>query len=215
MNTTQTLIEQLSGETATPTRVRTPRYWSVRLLTVLAVYGIGAQLCLGLRHDLAMQFTRAPFAIELVLLAALLLTSALASILTMAPDAYQKPRLLMLPYAVFAALVGLIAYQLFLPIDTRMVMPVTSAHGAECALCIAAVALIPSALIFVLLRKGASVRQFQAGAFAVLTASAMGGLTLRLAEANDSIMHLASWHYLPTFLFAILGAFIGKRLLQW
>ena len=85
----------------------------------------------------------------------------------------------------------------------------------ECALCIGSVALIPSALIFALLRKGASVRQFQAGSFAVLAASSIGCLTLRLAEANDSMMHLASWHYGPTVLFAALGAALGKILLKW
>jgi hypothetical protein len=85
----------------------------------------------------------------------------------------------------------------------------------ECALCIAAVALIPSALLFALIRKGATIRPLQAGSFAVLAASSVGGLTLRLAEANDSLMHLVVWHYLPALLFATLGAVIGKKLLRW
>jgi hypothetical protein len=69
--------------------------------------------------------------------------------------------------------------------------------------------------MFVLLRKGASIRQLQAGSFAVLTATAIGCLTLRLSEENDSIMHLLQWHYLPTLLFAALGALAGKWLLKW
>ncbi len=115
----------------------------------------------------------------------------------------------------FIALVGVIIYQLFLPVDARMVMPKAGAHGLVCALCIASVALIPSAMLFWLIRKGANVRPLQAGSFAVLAASAIGALTLRLAEANDSMLHLASWHYLPTFLFAVLGALLGKQLLKW
>jgi hypothetical protein len=59
------------------------------------------------------------------------------------------------------------------------------------------------------------VHPLQAGAFAVLTASTIGALTLRLAEENDSIVHLVQWHYLPTLFFAVLGAFAGKWLLKW
>ena len=215
MTDIETLIARLSSEAITPKPPRSPRYWTVLLLAVLTVYGVGTQLCLGLRPDLAIQITRPLFAGEIVLLVALLLTSAIASVLAMYPDAYQRPRLLRLPYAVLLVLLGLVLFQLYMPLDARMVMPLPGAHGMECAICIGSVALIPSALIFALLRKGASVRQFQAGSFAVLAASSIGCLTLRLAEANDSMMHLASWHYGPTVLFAALGAGIGKILLKW
>jgi hypothetical protein len=215
MKDTQTLIDRLSGDATSPKALRSPHYWVGRLLAVLAAYGIAAQLFLGLRPDLTMQFTRPFFDAEVGLLAALLMTSALASVLVMYPDAYQKPKLLKVPYIVFIMLVGLVIFQIFMPLDTRMVMPTPGAHAMECAICIGAVSLVPSALIFALLRKGASVHQFQAGAFAVLAATAIGCLTLRLAEANDSMMHLVSWHYLPTLLFTILGAYIGKYLLRW
>ena len=215
MTDIDTLITRLSNEALLPKPARSPHYWAVRLLAVLVVYGVGTQLCLGLRPDLAIQITRPFFIGEIVLLVTLLFTSAIAGVLAMYPDAYQRPTLLTLPYAVFLLLLGLVAFQLTMPLDTRMVMPLPGAHGMECTICIGSVALIPSALIFALLRKGASVRQFQAGAFAVLAASSIGCLTLRLAEANDSMMHLASWHYGPTVLFAALGAGIGKILLKW
>ena len=215
MTDTDTLIARLSSEAISRKPVRSPRYWAVRLLAVLVVYGVGTQLCLGLRPDLAMQITRPLFVGEIALLVALLFTSVIASVLAMYPDAYQKPALLKLPYALFLLLLGLVAIQLLMPLDARMVMPLPGAHGIECALCIGSVAVIPAALIFMLLRKGASVRQSQAGSFAVLAASSIGCLTLRLAEANDSMVHLASWHYGPTILFAALGAGIGKIMLKW
>lgn len=216
MMNTADLIANLSVEAKPLKKVVAPSYWSVRLLAVLAVYAIGCQLFLGLRPDLGVQLTRPLFTIETLLLSLLLLSSALAAVLSMYPDACQKPQLLKLPYAVFTALVALMVFQLWMPHDTRMVMPEgAGAHGMECALCIASAALIPSALIFALLRKGASVRQFQAGSFAVLAASAIGGLTLRLAEENDSIIHLVQWHYIPTLLFAAIGALVGKWLLRW
>lgn len=215
MTNTSDLIARLSSEAEISKPLREPAYWAVRLLAILVLYGVATQLFLGLRPDLAMQFTRPLFVLEIGLLVVLMITSILAAILAMYPDAYQKPQLLKLPYGAFLLLVCLVTFQLLMPHDERMVMPQLGAHGMECALCIASIALIPSALVFALLRKGASVRQLQAGSFAVLAASAIGCLTLRLAEANDSLMHLTSWHYLPTLLFAIMGSFLGKLMLRW
>jgi len=215
MKDTQTLINYLSGDAVLPKALRSPQYWVIRLLAVLVAYGVAAQLYLGLRPDLDVQLTRPLFVVEIGLLVALLLTSVLASVLAMYPDAYQKPKLLRLPYVVFLVLMILVTFQIFIPLDGRMVMPLPGGHAIECALCIGAGALIPSALIFALLRKGASVHPLAAGSFAVLAATSLGCLTLRLAETNDSMMHLASWHYLPTLLFTILGAYIGQYLLKW
>jgi hypothetical protein len=215
MTNTLDLIARLSSEAKPSRPLRAPGYWCVRLFMVLALYAVAAQLLLGLRPGLAVQFTRPFFALEIALLSLLLLTSGVASVLAMYPDAHQKPQLLKLPYGVFFLLAALVLSQLLMPRDMRMVMPEAAAHGVECALCIASVALIPSALIFALLRKGASIRQFQAGSFAALAASSIGCLTLRLSEANDSLVHLASWHYLPTLLFASIGAYAGKWLLKW
>lgn len=216
MNNTADLIASLSAEAKPVKKARAPGYWVIRLLAVLVVYAIGCQLFHGLRPDLGTQFTRPFFALETLLLTLLLIASTIASVLAMYPDAYQKPKLLKLPYAFFALLVALMGFQLLMPHDARMVIPGgVGVYAMECALCIASVAFIPSALIFALLRKGASVRQLQAGSFAVLTASSIGCLTIRLAEANDSIIHLVQWHYVPTLLFAALGALAGKRLLRW
>ena len=216
MTNTIDLIASLSAQAKLVQKARAPSYWAVKLLALLALYALGCQYFLSFRPDLGMQFTRPLFALETLLLALLLLSSAIASVLAMYPDAYQKPQLLKLPYAIFLLLVALMSFQLLMPTDARMVMPEgAGVHAVECTICIAFVALIPSALIFALLRKGASIRQFQAGAFAVLTASSIGCLTLRLAEANDSIMHLVQWHYVPTLLFAMLGALVGKWLLRW
>lgn len=213
MNTNE-LIANLSAQAPSKT-LGTPRYYALRLGAVLAAYATGAQIFLGLRLDLAVQFTRPMFAIEVVLLALLAVASAGAAILSMYPDAYQKKSLLKLPYGIFAALAAFILFQLSMPHDPMMAMPELGAHGMECALCIASVAIVPSALIFGLLRKGASVHPLRSGSFAVLAASGIGCITLRLAEVNDSLMHLVGWHYLPTLLFAALGAIIGKHLLKW
>lgn len=213
---TQDLIEKLSQEAILKKASRTPAWWAVRLMCILLFYGVGTQFFLGIRPDIILQFERLPFTLEMMLLAGMTISAALASIFAMYPDMYQKPWILRVPYLSFGSLIFLISYQLvFMSNDMRMVIPPPGGHAMECALCIGAVALIPSALIFGLLRKGASVTPLNGGFFAVLTATGIGCFTLRMAEANDSLMHLVTWHYLPTFIFASLGAVVAKWLLKW
>lgn len=213
---TQELIEKLSQEATQKQVFHAPAWWAIRLLCILAFYGLAAQFFLGIRPDIILQLARLYFALEITLLSGITISAALASVFTMYPDMYQKPWMLKVPYLLFGVLILLISYQLaFASNDIRMVIPPPGGHAMECALCIGAVALIPSALIFGLLRKGASVTPLNAGFFAVLAATGIGCLTLRIAEANDSLMHLVTWHYLPTFIFASLGAIAAKWLLKW
>ncbi|GEM_PF-309365 len=211
---TEQLIRDLSEDAAT-VPLRSPAYFAGLVLLVLAVYGGLVQFMLSVRPDLLLQMTRPLFVMEIILLVGLLISSAAAAVLSMYPDNYQQRLLLKLPYGFLCALALLIISQLGSPADARMVFLGMQAHDIECILCIAAIAFIPSILIFRVLRKGASVHPIQAGSFAVLSASAVGGLTLRLAEANDALEHLVIWHYLPTLFFALLGAMLGRLVLKW
>lgn len=212
---TKSLIEQLSREAPPERQLRPPSYFAVRLLLVMAAYAVLAQLFLGVRPQIATPLARPMFVLEIVLLAALACTGAIAAILAMYPDAYRKAWVFRLPYVVFALLVAMLTFELFAQHDLRRAIPQPGGHGMECALCIATTSLIPSALIFGLLRRGASVHPLKAGSFAVLAATGLGCLVLRLSEANDSPSHLIDWHYLPTLLFAAVGALIGRYLLRW
>jgi hypothetical protein len=187
----------------------------LRIFIWMGIYTITCQFFLGFRPDLSVQLTQPLFVIEIVLLALLLLSSVISSVLIMYPDVYQKSHLLHLPYGVCVLLVGVLVLQLLTSQGEYILATVAGTHGMQCTLCIAAAAIIPSAVLFMVLRKGASVRQFQAGSLAVLASSAIGCLTLRLAEENDSIMHLIQWHYIPTCAFAVVGALAGKWLLRW
>jgi len=212
---TKQLINQLSAE-ATPIKVVRPERYAALLLALLSIYAICAQCWLeGFRPDLAMQLTRPLFILELLLLAAMLVSSAVASVYAMLPDGAQRKTLMRLPYLFSGGMLALVIFQLFLPQDARMVMPSATSHTHECTMYIAFSSILPAALIFGLLRKGASVMPMQAGLLAVIAAVSVGAITLRLAEANDEIMHLLTWHYLPSIFFASLGALLGRYLLRW
>lgn len=221
MTDTNNLIAQLAQDTKPAKPAFKPFNQVLVLLGILSLYAFGAQLYLGLRPDLINRLTDFWFEAEITALWFLILTSAFASIAAMAPDAYQKPIALKLPYIVFAALILILGYQLMTngelashPLGSIM-QKVIDTHGMECSICIALISMVPSAFVFALIKRGASVRPFMAGSFAVFTAAGIGCLTLRLAEPNDSLLHMVQWHYLPTLCLAIIGAYLGKWLLKW
>jgi hypothetical protein len=212
---TKQLIQDLSAE-AKPVKLVRPQRYAAFLLALLSIYAICAQCWLeGFRPDLAIQLARPLFLVELLFLAAMLVSSSVASVYAMLPDGGERKTLMRLPYIFSGGMLGLVIFQLFLPQDARMVMSDANSHAHECTTYIAFSSILPAALIFGLLRKGASVMPMQAGLLAVIAAVSVGAITLRLAEANDEIMHLLSWHYLPSIFFASLGALLGRYLLRW
>jgi hypothetical protein len=212
---TKQLIQNLSADAA-PVKLLHPQRYAAFLLALLSIYAICAQCWLeGFRPDLSMQLTRPLFMVELLLLAAMLVSASVASVYAMLPDGAQRKMLMRLPYIFSGGMLALVIVQLFLPQDARMVMSDATSHSHECTTYIAFSSILPAALIFGLLRKGASVMPMQAGLLAVIAAASVSAVTLRLAEANDEIMHLLSWHYLPSIIFAILGALLGRYLLRW
>jgi hypothetical protein len=212
---TKQLIQDLSAQATTVKMVRPQRYAAL-LLALLSVYAMCAQCWLeGFRPDLALQLARPLFVMELLLLTAMLTSASVASAYAMLPDGAQHKTLMQLPYLFSGGMLALVIFQLFLPNDARMVMSDATSHTHECTEYIAYASLLPAALIFGLLRKGASVMPMQAGLLAVIAAVSVGAITLRLAEANDEIMHLLTWHYLPSIFFASLGALLGRYLLRW
>ncbi len=213
---TQQLISNLCQDPSSKRMMQTPAWYAVRLIAVLGLYAIAAQVCLHIRPDIAVQLARPNYTIEIVLLLSLIISSAIAAILSMYPDMHQKPWVLKVPYVIFTLLALFVLSQIAMAHDDpRMALPPPGAHAMQCTLCIGTTALLPAAIIFALIRRGASLTRLHSGAFAVLSATGIGCLTLRLSEANDSLMHLATWHYLPTLLFALIGAMISKRLLSW
>ena len=211
---TEQLIRELSDQAA-PVKPVLPRQWALRLLSVLLVYGGAMLWSMGLRPDWLVQLTRPLFAAEILLLVGLLLSAAITSVLMMYPDAYQQRGLLRVPYLLSFLLLALLSYQGLLPLDPRMQMPTPQSHTVECALFIAMAAVLPAALILMLLKKGATLAPVRAGALAVITSTTLSALALRLSEPIDTISHLLIWHYIPTIFFAMIGAWLGRLMLKW
>ncbi|MBV5292931.1 MAG: DUF1109 family protein [Curvibacter lanceolatus] len=153
------------------------------------------------------------FVLEIISLI-LLLSCVMASTLAAYPDAYQKPGWLRAPYAL-ATLLALTCLLQLLTEPLSRPQDATDIHGLSCSVAIAAVAILPSALVMHRLGRGAVVHPMQAGSLALRTGLALGCLVVRLHEVNDSMFHVLTWHYLPTALGAGLGVWLGRRILRW
>ncbi len=212
---TEDLIQQLSQSTQTQ-----PKLLGVRPLLVVVFLGITLYLLvlqswIGLREDLLIQLARPAFSLEIALMIMLLISGVFASVLSRYPDNHQYPTMRYIPYILFALLLTLLLLQILVP----SAMPTGELryihHRFHCTLWVTGSAFFSAVILMLTIRLGATVTPMHSGALSVLAATAVGCLTLRLSEMNDSIPHLLLTHYTPSFLFALLGAFLGKYLFKW
>lgn len=212
---TKELINTLSKDATLKSTLKSPCYFTGSLIIILIIYAVIIQFFLKIRPDFFDRISSPLFLTEIILLLSLAISSVFAAVISMYPDIYQKRWALKIPYLTLILLMGFILAQLILIDDLHLLISQAGSHGIECTICIAEVSLIPSCLIFGIIRKGSSVTPYRAGSYAALTSTAVGCLTLRIAEANDSLQHLITFHYLPIFVFTAIGAIIGKWLFKW
>ncbi len=163
-----------------------------------------------IRPDLPVQMHDVTFIAEIALLAAMMVLSAISAILLSYPDRYQKHWLVWLPLLPVVLFVALLVYEC-------MTMPLMFSFlgGGECTICICLYSSVPAFVLMRLLRKQATTAPLATGMVALLAASSMACLAIRLVEENSSIGHLIVWHYIPLVALALLGVLLGKKMLKW
>ncbi|MDR3391410.1 MAG: DUF1109 domain-containing protein [Sulfuriferula sp.] len=186
------------------------RLW-LKWMGVAVVYIVVSLLFLGVRPDLPAALHNGLFVAEMLLLVAIVATTALSATLLAFPDMYQHSRLVLAPIAMFVLFVAVI----FLAWQADNPPAPPPVHSFECSLTIAVLALLPAAWMFYSMRRLASTHRRAAGAVVMLSAFSIGAITLRLSEQTNSIMHVIEWHYLPMIAVALLGVWLGKMLLKW
>jgi hypothetical protein len=205
------LVAELAQDTAAIKPAPHPYSLSLMWTGAAAIYLAVSLQFSGLRPDLALALEQPWFVAEILVLALLLVTTAISGALLAFPDLHQERGMALAPLWAFLAflLVLLLAWHADSP---PAPLPV---HDVECTLCIIGVALPPAALTFYSLRRFASTHYRLAGSIAILFAFSIGALWLRLHEVNDSVLHVLEWHYLPMLVAGIIGLWLGKLLLKW
>lgn len=206
---TDQLIASLANETPrAPLSLRSVcGRWIAGFMAYLAVL----VAVTGVRSDLAEALARPWFVAEMLVLLALVISTAFCGVLAAYPDRHQHARITYLPaflMLIFFAILGMEWMQA----PPNLLPPL---HDIECLLCISAYALLPGAWLLYQMHKLASVRPSLAGALALVASFSLGAFATRLKEATDYIPHLITWHYLPMFLAALVGMVLGRWLLRW
>jgi len=164
----------------------------------------------GLRPDIINKLHSTLFVAEVALLAVILFATCLAASLSAFPDIYGKSNWLFAPLIAF----GLFAVILFWELLADNPPAPSPVHDYECLICITLFSLLPSLAMLFYINGLATTNRGLSGCLAVLTGFASGALALRLSEQTDAISHIIYWHYLPLFVFALIGYFLGDKFLN-
>lgn len=205
------LVVQLAGEASMVKPAPHPYLLSLKLIGAGAAYLAVSLAVSGLRPDWTQAISQPWFVAEIVILFAVFVAASLSAALLSFPDLHQKRGLAFAPLWMFALFL-VVMWFAWRADSPPAALPL---HTIECTSCIVLVAFLPTAWTFYIMRNYASTHFHWAGSVAILSAFSVGALWLRLQEANDSIAHVVEWHYLPTLAFAVLGLWIGRRLLKW
>ena len=211
MSDIEQLVESLAADTTKVKPAAHPYALALKWIGAGAAYLVVALAAAGLRPDLAHALQNPLYIAELVALLLIFLATAFSAALLAFPDMHQKPALAYAPVALFAlfVLLMLVAWHADNP---PAPLPV---HSWQCTLSISLVALLPAVWTFYAMRRYATTHVRLGGSIAVLSAFSIGALWLRLHEVNDSIHHVLLWHYLPMLAAGLIGAWLGKKLLNW
>lgn len=211
---TDDFIAGLTRTLDKPVRPATPwRMFASWLAIVLPAFLIVAAW-LDWRVDFAARLQEPLFVLEIMLLAALVLASALSSFWHAFPDLRQQPLAALAPLPLLLAYAGLLLFRALVPAATAE--PLDIGHNSlDCVLCITLFAPLPAGLMLWQIRRGASTTPRRAALLALLVAGATGHLLLKFVEANDDVLHLLTSHLLPILVLGGLGWLAGRKILAW
>lgn len=205
------LIDKLAQDSATVKPAHHPYMLSLEWMGWAVAYLIVALMLSGVRPDLATKLHEPWFVAEIAALACIFVATSLSASLLSFPDIHQLRRLAFAPVITFALFVAV----MFLAWQADNPPAPLPMHNFRCTMGITLLSLLPAAWMFYVMRKFASTHYHLAGCCALLFAFSIGAIWLRLYEANNSIMHVIEWHYLPMIAFGMAGLWLGRVILKW
>ena len=211
MDNIENLVLSLSKEAPALKPAPQPLLLSLKWIAFALAYIIMALTVSGSRPDLLQQLHHPLFVAEIFVLLGLLLTAALSTAVLAFPDLHQQRAQAFFPLWMLVLLLLVLAIAWL----NNSSPAALHTHSIQCTFALLLFSLLPSVTIFYAVRRLASTRPQYAGSMALLFAFSTGAIWLRLYEANDSIIHIIGWHYLPMIVVSVFGWVIGKLLLKW
>lgn len=199
--------------TPLPHPMRRTLAWMIATL----LYFIGLVAILGIRVDIMDKLNEGAFMAELLLAVGIGFLAASAACYASLPDMNQQGWMRWTPFVPLGFLTILLTYTYATTMDAPMhaLVLMCMTDGYDCTWHIALFSLAPGVILFFMMRRAAAIHYYWAGFMGVLAVTSFGYVALRLLEANDNLAHIMVWHYIPMFAMALLGMWLGKKMLRW
>ncbi len=88
-------------------------------------------------------------------------------------------------------------------------------NATFCPLTIAALGLLPMAILFIWFRRTAPINPALTGSYIGLASGALAAATYALHCNVDNVFYVSVWYVLPILVHTIIGRFLGTRFLRW
>lgn len=209
---TEQLILQLQEEAKPKTAFRPLKSWMFWSMVPVTVMILRFFLWQKQSPDLTKNFDSYFFQESLLLVLLFFLVPFLT--FKQSIPGFRNTKLTLLTAALFAGWILLLISRATTP-DLQETQSVLFLKGIACSYEIFLMSLIPLAVIFFILKRGASVHPLRSGIMAAASATMMGTLVLQVLCQSSSSVHILAFHFGAILLVSMIGAFSGTFFLRW
>jgi len=212
---TSDLIKSLSREVKPVKRLAAPHWRFFAWLFLACTSVLVGILLMGPRGDLGARFIEWSFWIECATLFVATVVSAYAAFLMSVPGMKFSRWLTLVPLISLIFWLVLLGYRMLSGALSGDPQAITCSASSICAQDILILAWLPSAILIIMIRRAAPIRLALNGLFILLSAGAVAALGTQFVCCDSSPMHALLWHFVPVVVIALLGWWIGKKVLRW
>lgn len=158
---------------------------------------------IGFRTDLSIVIDQFSFWFATLLILLIALASGITSLIISIPDRYNR----------FVYIVPVTSA--FLCFGSLIFSMISSDHhhigeGLYCVRDILLFSIVPTFLLIRMVSKGSVLQRKVAGAFSLLSGTAIGAFGTQFTCRDEFGLHLFVWHFLPVAIFVLTGYLLGK-----
>ncbi len=201
MNTTETLIDNLTEELKPRKKLAHPLARALPWMMVAMAYVAGIVNYLGVRPDFAAMLQDSIFLMDTGLMAAVSISAALSAAWLCVPDMRGVKWLVAVPFTLLATF---FAWCAIVSHVDGFSMP--DMHWDHCFNDAMMMGFLPAAAIMFLTLRGATTKPLTMSLMSVLSVAGLGYVGLRFTCMMDTIGHAGMYHLLP---FVVFGALLG------
>jgi hypothetical protein len=211
---TEDLIARLAAQTRPVARGALLRRLLLSMAIGAAVATVLVLLLYGPRADLGIAVTGTPFWMKAIFSGSIAILAFFAIARAARPHARLNtlPALLAIP---FVLVIAVAVNELNATAPSERLATWLGHTWRSCPFSIAGLSLAPLALLMLALRESAPAQPAVAGAIAGLVSGGIAATAYGLHCPEASASFVATWYALGILVSALLGAFAGRRLLQW